>query len=366
MPSLFNRLFHYHHFALLLLLAFTLLYSTQAQAEQQSPEQEVNVYSFRQSFLVERLFEEFTAQTGIKVNLISAKNGLVARIKAEGKGSPADILLTSDYARLEDAVEAGITQPIDIYGLNIDDRLPAHLRDKNGDWLALTQRARLIYVSKTRVPEGAIKDYQDLAHPMWRGKICTRSGTHDYNLGLFASFIHHWGAEKTEQWLRDVKKNLARTPQGNDRAQITAIANNICDIAIGNSYYYGLMVSSEEHRKFTNDVNLVFPNQDSYGTHMNISGLALLKYTPNIDNAETLIKFMLSKKIQQKYAIQNFEFATSYELPYSAYADERVDTVLPDMVEDWGTFKRDISALSDIYSKRKQAFLLVNKTKFNQ
>ncbi|MCH9852091.1 MAG: extracellular solute-binding protein, partial [Alphaproteobacteria bacterium] len=346
-----KRPIHYHLLALLL-LAFTPLSS--AQAQQETPEQEVNVYSFRQSFLVELLFEEFTAQTGIRVNLISASNGLVARIKAEGKGSPADILLTSNYARLEDAVEAGITQPIDIYGLNIDDRLPAHLRDKNGHWLALTQRARLIYISKERVPEGAIKDYQDLAHPMWRGKICTRSGTHDYNLGLFASFIHHWGAEKTEQWLRDVKKNLARTPQGNDRAQITAIANGICDIAIGNSYYYGLMMHYDDQRKFANQVNLVFPNQDSYGTHMNISGLALLKYSPNIDNAETLIKFMLSIKMQQKYAIENFEFTTSYKMPYSDFADERADIILADMVEDWGTFKRDTAPLSDIYSKRKQ------------
>ena len=350
MPSLFYRFFCYHLLALLILLAFTPL----------SNAQEVNVYSFRQSFLVAPIFKEFTKETGIKVNLISASKGLVARIKAEGKASPADILLTSNYARLEDAVDTGITQQINIDGLNISARLPEHLRDKNGHWLALTQRARLIYVSKARVPTDAIQDYQDLADPKWRGKICTRSGTHDYNLGLFASFIHHWGADKTEQWLRDVRKNLARTPQGNDRAQITAIANNICDIAIGNSYYYGLMLNNDEQRKAADKVNLVFPNQadNSTGTHMNISGIALLKHAPNIANAEKLIEFMLSDKIQQQYAMQNFE--------YPASDGDAGASDLADMVENWDSFKRDTAPLSDIYSKRKQAFLLVNKTKFNQ
>ena len=359
MPVIFYRLFHYHLLALLILPALLFAFIPLSNA------QEVNVYSFRQSFLVAPLFEEFTEETGIKVNLISASKGLVARIKAEGKGSPADILLTSNYARLEDAVQAGITQQINIDRLNIQ-RLPTHLRDKNGHWLALTQRARLIYISKTRVMAGAIKDYQDLAHPKWRGKICTRSGTHDYNLGLFASFIHHWGAAKTEQWLRDVKQNLARTPQGNDRAQITAIANGICDIALGNSYYYGLMLDNDDQRKAANQVNLVFPNQavHSTGTHMNISGVALLKYAPNVANAEKLIEFMLSDSIQQQYAKQNFEYPASDGARDDAPSD--LGASLVDSVENWSSFKRDTAPLSDIYSKRKQAFLLVNKTKFNR
>ncbi len=362
---IFYRHFRYHFLALLLLLTFTPL------SHAQNKQQEVNIYSFRQSFLVAPLFEEFTKETGIKVNLISASKGLVARIKAEGKGSPADILLTSDYARLEDAVNESITQQIDIDGLNIQ-RLPAYLRDKNRHWLALTQRARLIYVSKTRVPTGAIQDYQDLADPKWRGKICTRSGTHDYNLGLFASFIHHWGADKTEQWLLDVKQNLARTPQGNDRAQITAIANGICDIAIGNSYYYGLMMANDDQRKAADKVNLVFPNQagdgtdDSTGTHMNISGVALLKHAPHVANAEKLIEFMLSDKIQQQYAMQNFEYPASDGARLASDAGGDAPSDLADMVENWDSFKRDTAPLSDIYNKRKQAFLLVNKTKFNR
>ncbi len=311
---------------------------------------EVNVYSYRQSFLMEPIFAKFTEKTGIKVNLISASKGLVERIKAENKGSSADLLLTSNYSRLADAVDANITQDIPN---NILDVLPPNLRDDNKQWIALTQRARLLYVSKTRVSKTDVQNYEDLAEPKWRGKICTRSGTHDYNLGLFGSFIHHWGEQKTEEWLRAVKINLARTPQGNDRAQVSAIHNGICDIAIGNSYYYGLMLQNDKQRAWAESVNLVFPNQKTGGTHMNISGTALLKYAPNADNAIKLMHFMLSDSIQQKYAEENFEYPALFDAKWSAE------------ITQWGTFETDKAPLSAIYANRRKAFLLVNKVDFN-
>lgn len=180
--------------------------------------------------MVEPLFEKFTAETGIDVNVIFAEKGLVERIKQEGANSPADILMTVDISRIQQAVDAGVTEAVsnDTLAANI----PAHLRDPEGHWFALTQRGRAIYASKDRVAEGEITSYEDLADPKWEGRICTRSGSHVYNVALFASMISVHGEEKAKEWLQGLKNNLARKPQGNDRAQVKAIKEGVCDLSV--------------------------------------------------------------------------------------------------------------------------------------
>ena len=317
----------------------------------QDDEAIINVYSYRQSFLVKPIFEKFTAQTGIKVKFITAKKGLVERIVSEGKNGQADLLLTSNFDRLQDAVNAKITAKVT--DAEINNPIPRHLRDPNGHYFALTSRVRLLYVSQDRITQNALQNYQDLADPKWRGKICTRSGTHDYNLTLFASFIENWGADATETWLQAVKQNLARKPQGNDRAQVKAIKEGLCDIAIGNSYYYGLMQDNPAQRSWAQAVRLIYPNQATSGAHVNISGMALMKNAPHSDNALKLMRFLLSKQVQEFYSKNNHEYSVRDDIPN------------PEIFAKWGDFKTDKTPLAKIYKHRREAFELVIKTKFN-
>ena len=314
--------------------------------------QEVNVYSLRQEFLVEPLFEKFTEQTGVKVNVIFAEKGLVERIKQEGANSPADILMTVDISRIQQAVDAGVTEAVsnDVINGNI----PAHLRDPEGHWFALTQRGRAIYASKDRVAEGEITSYEDLADPKWEGKICTRSGTHVYNVALFASMIAVHGEEKAKEWLEGLKNNLARKPQGNDRAQVKAIKEGVCDLAIGNTYYYGKMLDNEEQRPWAESVNIVFPNQADRGMSMNISGMSLIKGGPNRENAVKLMEFLTGDVAQQIYAEVNYEYPVK---PGVEWAEN---------VKSWGTFKADELPLSDIARLSPDAIKLVDTVGYNE
>ncbi|MEK9842291.1 Fe(3+) ABC transporter substrate-binding protein [Thalassospira sp.] len=314
--------------------------------------QEVNVYSLRQEFLVEPLFEKFTEQTGVKVNVIFAEKGLVERIKQEGANSPADILMTVDISRIQQAVDAGVTEAVsnDVINGNI----PAHLRDPEGHWFALTQRGRAIYASKDRVAEGEIASYEDLADPKWEGKICTRSGTHVYNVALFASMIAVHGEEKAKEWLEGLKNNLARKPQGNDRAQVKAIKEGVCDLAIGNTYYYGKMLDNEEQRPWAESVNIVFPNQADRGMSMNISGMSLIKDGPNRENAVKLMEFLTGDVAQQIYAEVNYEYPVK---PGVEWAEN---------VKSWGTFKADELPLSDIARLSPDAIKLVDTVGYNE
>ncbi|MAL38427.1 MAG: iron ABC transporter substrate-binding protein [Thalassospira sp.] len=314
--------------------------------------QEVNVYSLRQEFLVEPLFEKFTEQTGVKVNVIFAEKGLVERIKQEGANSPADILMTVDISRIQQAVDAGVTEAVsnDVINGNI----PAHLRDPEGHWFALTQRGRAIYASKDRVAEGEITSYEDLADPKWEGKICTRSGTHVYNVALFASMIAVHGEEKAKEWLEGLKNNLARKPQGNDRAQVKAIKEGVCDLAIGNTYYYGKMLDNEEQRPWAESVNIVFPNQADRGMSMNISGMSLIKDGPNRENAVKLMEFLTGDVAQQIYAEVNYEYPVK---PGVEWAEN---------VKSWGTFKADELPLSDIARLSPDAIKLVDTVGYNE
>ncbi|PIE44135.1 MAG: iron ABC transporter substrate-binding protein [Gammaproteobacteria bacterium] len=312
---------------------------------------EVNVYSLRQSFLMQPLFDAFTKETGIKVNHTFAKKGLTERLKREGKNSPADLLLTTDIGNLSAAKKANVLQPVT--SKTLENNIPSQYRDPENYWFGLTTRVRNIYASKDRVPEGAISRYEDLADPKWKGKICTRSGKHPYNVALIASMIAHHGEKDAQKWLKGVKHNLARKPQGNDRAQVKAIKEGVCDISLGNSYYYGKMLTNKKQIAWANSVNILFPNQEDRGAHVNISGMGLTRSAPNKSNAIKLMEFLASDNAQKIYAEKNFEYPVKPGVSASP------------LVSSWGKFSADKLPLSEIDQYRTKATKLVDKVDYD-
>ena len=338
-----------HSFRATVSVAALLLISTSASFAAS----EVNIYSYRQPFLIEPLLDAFTRETGIRTNLIFAKKGLETRIEAEGEFSPADLLLSTDVGRLQAAKQQGIAQPVpsDILKQNI----PAHYRDADDQWFGLTTRARVVYASNERVDADSIT-YEELADPKWKGRICTRSGQHDYTIGLIASMLVHHGEEETRAWLEGLKANLARRPTGDDRAQVKAVYAGECDIALGNTYYMGKMQTNDkepEQKEWAASVRILFPNSDDRGTHVNISGMLLAKHAPNRENAVKLMEFLSSAEAQQIYAEGNFEYPVKEGVKPS------------DLVNGWGSFKPDSVALSEIADARKKASELVDIVDFD-
>ncbi|GLX81591.1 iron ABC transporter substrate-binding protein [Thalassotalea eurytherma] len=310
---------------------------------------EVNVYSYRQPFLVEPMFNKFTEQTGIKVNVVFAKKGMAERLAREGQYSPADILLTTDISRLIELQDKKLLQAVN--SQVIDGAIPAHLRDDNNQWFSLTTRVRNIYSAK-RMGDVAL-NYEDLALPKYKGRICTRSGKHPYNVALVASMVAHHGEAKTQEWLEGVKENLARKPQGNDRGQVQAIHQNLCDLAIGNSYYFGKMINDEKQKVWADAVNINFPNQANRGAHINVSGMAMAKYAPNQTAALALMEFLVSEQAQQMYAEVNMEYPVRAGVKRSA------------LVDSWGEFTADDLSLATIAKHRKTALMLLDKVQFD-
>ncbi|RMD92220.1 MAG: Fe(3+) ABC transporter substrate-binding protein [Alphaproteobacteria bacterium] len=312
---------------------------------------EVNVYSTRQPELIQPLVEAFTAETGIEVNVAFLTKGLIERLRAEGRRTPADIILTADIQNLAQAVEAGLTQPVesDVLTANI----PAAFRDPGGQWFALTTRARIVYASKDRVKPGEVTTYEDLADPKWKGRICTRSGTHPYNTALTAAMIAHHGAEYTETWLAGLKANLARKPQGNDRAQVKAIWAGECDISLGNTYYMGEMLEDDEQRAWAEAVRIDFPVFEGGGTHVNISGVAMTRHARHTDDARAFMEFLSSNEAQEIYATANHEYPVSPEAAPSP------------LVASWGSFTPDNIDLMDIARLRGEALKLAQSVDFD-
>ena len=270
---------------------------------------EVNVYSYRQPILIDPFFEEFTKTTGIKVNVLHAKKGLLERVVAEGANTPADLVLTVDIARLSQFVQKDLLMEVNSVILNKN--IPPHLRDSNNKWFALSKRARILAVSKDRVSNNSIKNIEDLADPRWRGKICTRPGSHDYNRSLLASIIAANGEEKAEEWASNLVLNLARRPEGNDRAQAKAVHEGVCDIAVMNTYYFGKMKFNEknpEQKEWAKSINLIFTNQDNRGNHINVAGGGVVKYSKNKDNAIALLEFLTQPEAQILYSKMNYEY----------------------------------------------------------
>ena len=309
----------------------------------------VNIYTYRQPELIQPVLDAFTAETGIDTQVLFLDKGLEERVAAEGQNSPADVIMTVDIARLTAAKEKGITQALDDATVNAN--LPAEYRDPEGHWFGLTKRARVVYASKDRVTDTAMT-YAELADPKWKGKICMRSGQHDYNLALISAAIEHWGAEKAEAWLTGVKANLGRKPDGSDRQQAGAIKAGECDIALGNTYYVGLMRTNDKdpiEKDWGNSINVIFPTFENGLTHVNISGAALAKYAPNRDNAVKLIEFLSSHKAQQIYAEKNFEYPVEPGLEPS------------EMVKSFGVLNADTLPLADIAKHRKEASEMVDR-----
>lgn len=312
---------------------------------------EVNVYSYRQPYLMEPMFTAFTELTGIKVNTIFAKKGLIERIKNEGENSPADVLFTSDIGKLDAAIDAGISQSVESDILR--EAIPSQFRDPDGYWFGLSARARLIVSSLDRVEAGAIERYEDLTRAEFANKICTRSGKHDYMVALLASIIAHSGIDSAKSWLQGLKANLARKPQGNDRAQINAIAAGECDVAIVNSYYLGIMLSDPEQAPAAKTVRIVFPNQSDRGTHMNVSGMVMAQSSPNSAEAKALMEFMVGKGAQKLFADSNHEYPVDVSIERS------------DMVASWGDFEFDSISLDEIAKARASAFKMVDEVGYD-
>ncbi len=322
--------------------------STSARAD------EVNLYSSRQPFLMKPLLEAFTKETGIKVNMVYLKKGMLERLKSEGRNSPADLILATDIGNLHNHDKAGLLQPVTSPTLSAN--IPAQYRHPDGNWFGLTMRARVIYASKTRVKPGEVTTYEDLADPKMKGRVCIRSGKHVYNVSLLASIVVAKGAEGAAAWAKGLKANLARKPQGNDRAQVKAVYEGECDVAVGNTYYMGKMASNEkdpEQKEWAQAVNIIFPNQNGRGTHVNISGAAVTQAAKNKANAIRLIEFLSGDAAQKIYAERNFEYPV------------KPGVALHPMVASWGTFKADESFLSTIASQRVIASKLVDQVSFN-
>jgi iron(III) transport system substrate-binding protein len=312
---------------------------------------EVNVYTYREAKLVQPLIDSFTKETGIKVNIMSGASGLEQRIKVEGANSPADILLTVDIARLEEAVRAGITQPLK--SALIDQVVPLQFRDPEGHWAGVSMRARVVYASNERVKQSAIT-YEELADPKWKGKICIRSGQHMYNNALFAAYIAHYGEAKAEEWLRGLKANLAQRPSAGDREVARDIAAGKCDIGLGNTYYWALMKNDEPDKKAWADATrVILLTFKDGGTHVNLSGVVLARHAPNQANAMKLIEWLAGEKAQHLYADVNYEYPVRAGVPVNP------------TIASYGTLKPDSVPLAKIADNKKAAANLVDKVGFD-
>ena len=315
-----------------------------------SAQGEVNVYTYRETKLITPLFDAFSKETGVKVNVVSAANGLEQRIRTEGANSPADVLLTVDISRLEEAVRAGITQPIK--SALLDKVVAPRYRDPEGHWYAVSMRARVVYASKERVKQTAL-NYEDLAAPAWKGKICIRSGQHYYNTALFAAYIVKHGEAQAEQWLSGLKANLAQRPSGGDRETARDVAAGKCDLGIGNTYYYGLMLNNAAQKPWADATRVILPTFKGGGTHVNVSGVVLTRHAPNKANAMKLIEWLAGEKAQQMHASMNFEYPIRAGVP------------LHPTVASYGKLNPEPMPLSSIAEKAKAAANLVDKVGFN-
>ena len=310
----------------------------------------LTVYSYRQAFLVGPILANFTKETGIDVDVVFSKKGIAERMMREGRLSPADIVLTSDFSRLMELVDKDLVIPVDSELLKAN--IPAKYRSREDNWYALTMRVRNIYSSKDRLGKLDI-DYEDLADPKYKGKICTRSGKHPYNISLVASMIAHHGEADTKTWLEGWKANLARKPQGNDRAQVKAVKEGLCDIAIGNSYYLGKMLQDPKQVPWAEAVEINFPNQDNRGSHINVSGMALAKHTKHKDNAIKLMEYLSGTAAQKSYAEINMEYPV------------KADVKPSDLVASWGEFKADELPIFKLAEYHNAAVRLLDEVKFD-
>ena len=329
----------------------TVLLATAAGAVALPALAEVNVYTTRQPELIQPVIDAFTAETGIEVNLAFVEEGLVERLAAEGERSPADLVMTVDIGNLQQIVEAGVLQPVESEVLEA--AIPENLRSPDDLWFALTERARAVYASKERVAEGEVTTYEDLADPKWQGRICTRSGVHNYNLALLAAIIAHHGEDYARQWAEGVKANLAVKPQGGDRDQVRSIWAGECDISLGNTYYMGQMLEDPEQAEWAESVRIVFPTFEEGGTHVNVSGIAMTQGAPNRDEALQLMEFLVSPEAQAIYAEENHEYPV-------VEGSERSE-----LVASWGEMTPDTIDLTEVAGFRDEALRIMEEVNYD-
>lgn len=323
------------------------------QNKERTSDQEVNVYTSRHYDADDLLYEEFTKETGIKVNIISGKgSALIERLKAEGSNSPGDVFFTVDAGNLANFQKQGFLQPIQSEA--IKKIVPKELRGENNEWVAVAKRARVIFYNPELVNENEIENinYEDLGDENWKGRIVIRSSSNMYNQSLVSSLISNLGIPQTEKWASNLVSNFARKPQGNDRSQIMAVANQEASIAIANTYYIGIMLSGkggQDQLNAAKKVKIAFPNQDNRGSHINISGGGVLKYAPNRENAEKFLEFLLSEKAQNHIVNNTFEYPV-------------LETVKPHpLIENFGVFKMDKTSVSDFGKYNPEAVKLMDR-----
>ena len=312
----------------------------------------LNIYSHRQPFLIQPFLDAYTQKTGTEIKVVYASRGLAQRLEAEGARSPADVVLTVDIARLSVYADKDLLAPVKSEIL--EKNIPTHLRASDGRWFAFSKRARVLVVSNQVDDLAELKRYEDLAAPKWQGRICSRPGSHVYNRALIASMIDAVGPAEAEKWAAAVVSNLARRPQGNDRAQVKAIFEGVCDIAIINSYYYGMLKHSDkpEQRDWANAVRLIFPNQGDRGTHVNVSGGGVAKHSKNKAEAVRFLEFLTSKEAQDLYGKINFEYPVN---PTVSLSEE---------LASWGTFTEDKMPIERVSELASDAQMLIDRVQW--
>lgn len=310
---------------------------------------ELNLYSSRHYDTDAELYENFSQATGIKVNLIEGKDDeLLERIKTEGENSPADVLITVDVARLWRAGEDGLLQPVDSEVLT--SAIPATLRSADNTWFGLTKRARVIVYNTEKVEPSELSTYEDLADPKWKGRFCVRSSTNTYNQSLVAAKIIELGEPATEEWVKGLVSNFAREPEGNDTDQIKAVAAGECDVALVNSYYVARLRSSEDpaDQEVVANIGAFFPNQDSGGTHVNISGAGILANAPNPEQAKAFLEYMVTPEAQEVFANNNNEYPVIAEVEPNDVVAEFGDWLASELpIEGFGEKNADAVMLMD-------------------
>ncbi|KAA0009818.1 Fe(3+) ABC transporter substrate-binding protein [Billgrantia pellis] len=312
--------------------------------------EEVNLYSARHYDSDETLYQAFTEQTGIKVNLLEGESDqLIERIQREGVASPADVMITVDAGRLWRAEQEGIFQSVESDVL--DERLPESMRHPEGKWFGFSQRVRAILYNPENIDPSEITSYEDLADPQLEGEVCIRSSNNIYNQSLLASMIEHHGAEAAEEWAQGIVNNMARDPEGGDTDQIKAVASGECDLAVANHYYYVRLLESDDaaEREVAEKVDILFPNQGDRGTHVNVGGAGVVEGAPNRENAIRFLEFLASDEAQKIFAAGNYEFPV-------------VEGVkLSETLESWGEFKKDDLNVSILGENNPEAIRIFDR-----
>jgi iron(III) transport system substrate-binding protein len=327
-----------------------LVLSCKSENKTSDEAEELTVYTHRHYESDQDLFKQFEKETNIKLNIVNASaDELIQKMSLEGEQSPADVLITVDAGRLYRAKSQNLLQPIS--SQLIDSIVPTHLKDEDGQWVGLTKRARVIAYSKEEVDPTKLSTYEELTSEQWQEDILVRSSSNIYNQSLLASIIANNDKAFAEKWAQGVVDNMARAPKGNDRDQVKAVANNEGQLAIVNTYYIGKLLNSEDENevKAGESVTIFFPNQETTGTHINVSGIGVAKYSPNKENAIKFIEFLLKEEAQNIFAGSNYEYPVNPNVEPTG------------ILKEWGDFKEDKLSLNELGKNNKEAVIIFDK-----